>query len=184
MKAINLKHYTHPNKASSYIKDHSYTMVLYWDQQVSFKGKYELENFITRLNELLTSNLFELVELYNILHGEFWKTWFYLDDRNRDHKKLRYECEYCFSAVEKQLNLSVERCGWENGNFIAIGSINKILGNLRTANNLLIGFRNNKKQYIESRILKVTGNRIDHVEEKMKSLVDYAMKNSQTEGNS
>lgn len=133
MKTIRLKQISKERKA--------YVINLGNGTSNSFFSKREAESFLFNTNNFLTDKLHDLHQTYIEVWNSYQENWFYLDnDRNTPKYPLRQIERDCISnleSIKQLLSLSVDRCGFINGNYFVFIHFNKIADYLEETIRLL-----------------------------------------------
>lgn len=106
-----------------------------------FSSKREAESFLFNTNLFLTDKLHGLHKLYCEIWNAFQDNWFYLDNDRKTSKfalrDIERRCVQNIEAINNLLNLSVDRCGFTNGNYFVFINFNKITDYLEETIRLL-----------------------------------------------
>lgn len=96
----------------------------------AFTSQRDANYFLAATNNFLTDKLHDLhmnyVDVFNLFHDN----WFYFDNDRKTPKfqlkAIERECEKSLESIKELLALSVDRCGFTNGNYFVFIHFNKI----------------------------------------------------------
>ncbi len=100
----------------------------------AFSSKREAESFLFNTNLFLTDKLHDLHQSYIDVWNAYQENWFYFDNDRKTPKfslkALERDCNSNLDFINKLLTLTVERCGFVNGNYFVFIHFLKIADNL------------------------------------------------------
>lgn len=107
----------------------------------SFSSKREAESFLFYTNLFLSAKLKELHRLHCEANNCYHQNWFYFDNDRKTPKsslkQIERRCVSNFASINELLNISVERCGFTNGNYFVFIHFLKIADYLEDTIRLL-----------------------------------------------